>query len=75
MIHLKSFEVAEVDEVGEVAEAVGVGEEVVADGALKAEEEDGGDNKGVIDIDLHQDLYGIVHGTGLEVHVKEDALV
>ena len=72
MIHLKSFGVEEA--VG-VAEAVGVGEEVVADGALKAEEEDGGDNKEVIDIDRRQGLYHIVHGTGLEVHVKEDALV
>ncbi len=47
----------------------------MADCALIAEEEDGGDNEGVIDIDHRQDLYGIVHGTGLEVHVKEDALV
>ena len=38
-------------------------------------DEDGGDKDQDIDIDHHQDLYGIVHGAGLEVHVKEDAQV
>jgi len=39
------------------------------------EEEDGGDKDRDIDIDHHQTLYGIVHGTGLEGHAKEDVQV
>jgi len=49
----------------------------VVDTVVVAEEvdEDGGDKDIDKDIDHHQDLYGIVHGTGLEGHAKEDVQV
>ena len=56
----------------DVVDAVDVGDTVVV---AEEVDEDGGDKDMDIDIDHRQDLYGIVHGTGLEVHVKEDALV
>ena len=49
----------------------------VVDTVVVAEEEDedGGDKDMDIDIDHRQDLYGIVHGTGLEGHANEDVQV
>jgi hypothetical protein len=51
---------------------VGVVDTVVV---AEEEDEDGGDKDMDIDIDHHQDLYGIVHGTGLEGHANEDVQV
>jgi len=49
--------------------------EDIGDVVEEEEEEDGGDKDGDIDIDRHQDLYGIVHGIGLVVYANVDVLV